>query len=121
MIYFNRVWIGPRNTSRRYFGHQITWYFAENTDLRVDRYCMRLTINLDYDKNGPLRGPQTTGSAIPRLKSGACTEEFRSRLQRWQDPAPQGRDPGRTQSRTSRARIPRRTKAMAPARIAATR
>ena len=39
---------------------------------------MRLTINLDYDKNGPLRGPQTTGSAIPRLKSGACTEEFRS-------------------------------------------
>jgi hypothetical protein len=58
MICFNRVWIGPPNTSRRYFGHRITWYFTENTDLPVDRYCMNLTINPTHDKHRPLRGPR---------------------------------------------------------------
>ena len=46
-------------------GDQITWYFTENTDLRVDRYCMNLTINHTYDNNGPLRGPKKRDRLSP--------------------------------------------------------
>src|SRR5205807_6704749 len=67
MICFNRVAIGPRNTSRPNFRHQITWYFTENTDLPIDRYCINLTINPTYDKHRPLRRPKD-GIGYPPAK-----------------------------------------------------
>ena len=60
------------------FGHQITWYFTENTDLRVDRYCMNLTINPANDKHRPLRGP-TDGIGYPPTEvNGLRRRKFRS-------------------------------------------
>jgi len=53
--------------------HQRTWYFTENTAIRVDRYCMNLTINLTYENNGPLCRPQDRIGYPP--KSRACAEE----------------------------------------------
>jgi hypothetical protein len=74
MSCLNRTWIGPPNTSRRYFGHQITWYCTENTALRVDRHCTNHTINRTTD-NGPLTRRKQTGSAIPQLKPRARAKE----------------------------------------------
>lgn len=83
MICFNRVRIGPRNTSRRYFGHQITWYFTEKTALRVDRYCMDLTINHTYDNNSPLRGPKDGIGYPPTEVEGLRRRKFRSIIPLW--------------------------------------